>query len=324
MNAWGAERRPFLFVIDFEMTQPLVIPLVEIDPAALQYHLNDLSNATVANILPAEPVFERYPMPFSDYLHAFNAVQYHLHAGDTYLLNLTFPTPILTNIGLKCVFDIAQAPYRLWINNCFVVFSPECFVRIENGQIASYPMKGTIAANLPKAEAQLMDNPKEKAEHATIVDLIRNDLSMVSSNVRVTRYRYPEVISTHNGPLLQTSSQITGILPADFAGAIGDIIFQLLPAGSISGAPKQKTVNIIQAVEAQPRGYYTGVFGVFDGERLESAVMIRFIEQTPSGLVFRSGGGITANSKAEEEYAELVQKVYLPLHQFTPSAFAKK
>ena len=88
-----------------------------------------------------------------------------------------------------------------------------------------------------------------------------------------------------------------------------------MPAGSISGAPKEKTVQIIQQAENQPRGYYTGVFGIFDGESLQSAVAIRFIEQTDNGLVFRSGGGITVQSDVQEEYRELIQKVYVPLQR---------
>jgi len=76
-----------------------------------------------------------------------------------------------------------------------------------------------------------------------------------------------------------------------------------------------KTVQIIQQAENQPRGYYTGVFGIFDGESLQSAVAIRLIEQTDNGLVFRSGGGITVQSDVQEEYRELIQKVYVPLQR---------
>ena len=87
---------------------------------------------------------------------------------------------------------------------------------------------------------------------------------------------------------------------------------KLLPAGSISGAPKQKTVEIIREAERSDRGYYTGVFGIFDGRDLDSAVNIRYIEQTDHGLQFRSGGGITAMSKMEDEYQEMMDKVYVP------------
>jgi para-aminobenzoate synthetase component 1 len=91
------------------------------------------------------------------------------------------------------------------------------------------------------------------------------------------------------------------------------VLFTLLPAGSVTGAPKEKTVEIIRAVESYDRGFYTGIFGFFDGQSLTSAVSIRYIEQTTDGLVFKSGGGITALSDAESEYQEMIKKIYVPV-----------
>jgi para-aminobenzoate synthetase component I len=88
---------------------------------------------------------------------------------------------------------------------------------------------------------------------------------------------------------------------------------KLLPAGSVSGAPKPKTLEIIRNVEGGNRGYYTGVFGVFDGNTLDSGVMIRFIEQENGKLYYRSGGGITTQSVVSSEYQEVIDKVYVPL-----------
>ena len=87
-----------------------------------------------------------------------------------------------------------------------VCFSPECFVRITDGVIRSYPMKGTIDAALPDAEARLLEDYKERCEHYTIVDLIRNDLNRIADRVRVERFRYVEKIATLRGEILQTSS----------------------------------------------------------------------------------------------------------------------
>ncbi|HEV7382102.1 MAG TPA: chorismate-binding protein, partial [Dyadobacter sp.] len=91
------------------------------------------------------------------------------------------------------------------------------------------------------------------------------------------------------------------------------LIMKLLPAGSITGAPKPSTQRIIAEAEAYERGYYTGVMGYFDGQNFESAVMIRFIENQNGQLVFKSGGGVTASSKASQEYQEIIDKVYLPI-----------
>jgi para-aminobenzoate synthetase component 1 len=86
-----------------------------------------------------------------------------------------------------------------------------------------------------------------------------------------------------------------------------------LPAGSISGAPKKKTVEIIKDAEGYERGYFTGIFGIFDGKDLDSSVMIRFIESIDSKLCYKSGGGITFMSKPELEYQEMIDKVYVPI-----------
>ena len=168
------------------------------------------------------------------------------------------------------------------ISNPFVCFSPETFVRIKNGRIYSYPMKGTLDASLPDAEKQLMEDQKEAAEHATIVDLIRNDLSRVAENVRVDKYRYIDVLHTNKGDILQTSSEISGSLPEDYRQHLGEILDAQLPAGSITGAPKDKTMQIIHEAEGYDRGFYTGIMGIYDHGELNSAVIIRFVEEEAS------------------------------------------
>ncbi len=88
----------------------------------------------------------------------------------------------------------------------------------------------------------------------------------------------------------------------------------LLPAGSVTGAPKKKTLEIIEETENYDRGYYTGIFGIFDGKNLDSCVLIRFIEnQITDKLIYKSGGGITFLSDAEKEYDEMLKKVYVPI-----------
>jgi len=214
---------------------------------------------------------------------------------------------------LKEIFYFSRAKYKLIYKDKFVVFSPECFVRINKGKIYSFPMKGTIDASLPGASEIILNDEKEKAEHNTIVDLIRNDLSIVSKKVKVEKFRYIEKIKTNQKELLQVSSKISGILDGNYAENIGEIITSLLPAGSISGAPKKKTVEIIKKAEDYKRGFYTGIFGYFDGKNLDSAVMIRFIEKSGKELIYKSGGGITSFSDVKKEYNEMVDKVYVPI-----------
>ena len=83
---------------------------------------------------------------------------------------------------------------------------------------------------------------------------------------------------------------------------------------SICGAPKRKTLEIIRKSEIYKRGFYTGIFGIFDGTDLQSAVMIRYIEKNSKNYLFKSGGGITFFSDPEKEYQELIDKVYVPIH----------
>ena len=307
------------------------------------------------------------PPLYDDYERSFGIVKNNIMAGNSYLTNLTCKVPVSCNLSLEDIFNQAKGKYKLLLRkkrtqaedkthlkeeevqlkeeeeaqnkahlkeenieenlNPFVCFSPETFIRIKGGRIYSYPMKGTLDASLPDAEKQLMEDRKEAAEHATIVDLIRNDLSRVAENVRVDKYRYIDVLHTNKGDILQTSSEISGRLPEDYPHHLGEILAAQLPAGSITGAPKDKTMQIIQEAEGYNRGFYTGIMGIYDQGELNSAVMIRFIEEEvfPSKteeeknseasrkLYFKAGGGITSKSDCQKEYEEVIQKIYLPI-----------
>lgn len=332
MNDFARRGVPFLFVFDFKMQVPQVLPLSAVSPEEILYEVNGIKNYDQPKSLHKNIIFEKYPIAFTEYQPKFDLVKQHIQTGNSFLVNLTQPTPIITNLTLQEIFWQSNARYKLWWRDEFVCFSPEIFIQIQNNQIASFPMKGTIDASIPNAKNLILNDLKERAEHFTIVDLIRNDLSMVARNVRVERLRYVEQVTTSSKNLLQVSSKIVGDLDADWRAKLGDILLKLLPAGSISGAPKPKTLAIIDAAEQYGRGFYTGVFGIFDGVNLDCGVMIRFIEKTAQGLVYKSGGGITAFSDVEKEYHEMLDKVYLPidarremrdkllLHRITPNS----
>lgn len=316
MNRLGVSGRSFMFIVDYKQEHVWVAEPDSIDPDELLYDLNGFTNISATGIKSAGKRidWEALPVSYEAYSRSFQTVSVHIHAGNSYLVNLTCATPVRTNLTLEEIFYFSRSTYKLWVKDRFVVFSPEIFVRLENGFIYSYPMKGTIDASLPNAREQILADKKEEAEHATIVDLIRNDLSQVASEVTVSRYRYIDELQTNKGRLLQVSSEIRGKLPDNWKGTLGDILFSLLPAGSITGAPKKKTMEIIEEAEAYERGFYTGVMGYFDGNRLDSAVMIRFLEQEGSRLLFKSGGGITSQSDLQSEYNEMKQKVYVPIY----------
>jgi len=199
-------------------------------------------------------------------------------------------------------------------------------------------MKGTIEANIPNAKEKILNDTKEMAEHTMVVDLLRNDLGIIGREVKVNKFRFIDKIKEGDKELLQVSSEIEATLPKNWQNNWLNIIKAMLPAGSVTGTPKKKTVEIIKSVENYNRGFYTGIFGITDEKTfLDSAVIIRYIEKaqktnnsqfslyTPknlrffgdpiilnSQLIYKSGGGITIDSNVKDEYDELIKKVYIP------------
>ncbi len=310
-NQLGATQQPFFFCIDYALQNYWMGSAQEAAQQEIYFQFpkinNVLPNAFLSNI-----DLQPHPISAKAFQKSFDVIQQHIKYGNTFLCNLTATTPISTNATLQQIFATAKAKYKVLYKNEWTCFSPEIFIQIENNTISTYPMKGTIDANLPQAEQQILANPKEKAEHYTIVDLLRNDIGSVAKNVQVQKFRYADTIATKRGALLQISSKITGELPTNWQQNIGSILLTMLPAGSISGAPKQKTLEIIAEAETHQRGFYTGIAGYFDGSTLDTCVLIRFIQNNNNELVYKSGGGITCNSIAAEEYAELQQKIYIP------------
>ena len=310
MDKLGRAREPFLFVLSYDLKEQFVQPLSSLDENIF-FKIGNQRN------YPQEPLNKAYflkktPIPFLYYKEALEKVLEEIRSGNTYLLNLTFETPIESNLTLKEIFSYARAKYKLYFKGEFICFSPEKFIEIEENKLSTYPMKGTIEASIPNAKEQILANSKEMAEHVMIVDLMRNDLGRVATEVEVEKFRYLETIKAGDKELLQVSSKISAKLPTNWRDNISTLLKTMLPAGSITGTPKRSTLNIIKGIENYERGFYTGVFGLFDGKNLYSAVMIRFIEEREKKLFYKSGGGITIDSDAQSEYEELIDKIYLP------------
>ena len=361
INRLASQDEPFLFVINYQGDKAFIRLLSDINPEECLFDFEGRGNLSDSKRTDSEEIAKEIsgknlkenlkeisettwqitPPLYEDYKRSFNIVKSNIMAGNSYLTNLTCKVPVSCNLSLEDIFHRAKGKYKLLLRRKrnltpFVCFSPETFIRIKGGRIYSYPMKGTLDASLPNAEKQLMEDRKEAAEHATIVDLIRNDLSRVAEDVRVDKYRYIDVLHTNKGDILQTSSEISGRLPEDYPHHLGEILDAQLPAGSITGAPKDKTMQIIQEAEGYDRGFYTGIMGIYDQGELNSAVMIRFIEEetlpidfeadgeknfkasegkgdeASRKLYFKAGGGITSKSDCRREYEEVIQKIYLP------------
>lgn len=330
INQLYQEKIPFFFLSDYEGTQMEVLTIAELmelkdqeiyfQTPAKQYQPQP--TAALATNEPDDnkhgqdqPIFtwDKKPIDFSTYNWSFQMVKEAIQAGHSYLVNLTCSTLVETNRSLKELFILGKGKYKLYYRGQFIHFSPEPFIRIRDGKIYTYPMKGTIDASIPGAQEQLMQNEKEKAEQHTIVDLLRNDLSQVATHVSVDDFRYLEKINTNQKDLYTISSAISGELRDNYRNRPGDILARILPAGSICGAPKMATRKIIKAAEQHQRHFYTGIWGIFDGREIDSCVIIRYLEKTPAGYIFKSGGGITSMSDARTEYQEMIDKVYIPL-----------
>ena len=283
INTLGQNRTPFLFIISYDKTKIFAQPLDTLDNDIF-YKLEEWRNYPVKRREKAFTFFKS-PVNFSQYEKAMEKILEEIRSGNTYLLNLTFKTPVESNFSLEEIFTYARAKFKLYFKGEFICFSPERFVDIKENIIATYPMKGTIDANLAHAKETILSNEKEMAEHVMIVDLMRNDLGIVGTEIKVEK-------NWHEN--------------------IGTLLDKLTPAGSVTGTPKKSTVNIIKHVEDYNRGFYTGVFGLFDGKDLRSSVMIRFIEEEEGKLMYKSGGGITIDSDTKNEYEELIDKIYLP------------
>ena len=287
LNNCGLHRTPCLFIIDYKGENGRVFPLSQLpNDIAFSFAEEKKTNATPIPI-------EKYPIPYPDFQKAFDTE--------------------ISAVSLKEVYHNASAKYKLLYKDEWVCFSPEIFVKIENNLIKTYPMKGTISATIPDAEATLLNNEKEIDEHHKVVRLLSDELQKVATNVHTTRFRYVDVIKKSTGDLLQTSSEIVGELPNGWQAHLGDLLATLLPAGSIAGAPKEKSVEVIAEAENYERGYYTGIAGVFDATTVDSCVLIRFIEHIGDKYYYKSGAGITAQSQPQNEYNEIIEKIYIPI-----------
>lgn len=327
MDAWGEAGVPFAFYCDYTATRWHLMRLdAEMRPLGVApwYFSFDLPAGRMAHLPPAQAehrpfTWQATPPEPTAYATAFDHVMAGLCRGDSFLTNLTWRLPISTTLTLEQLFLRATAPYKLYVPGLFCVCSPEAFVTATADTITTFPMKGTCAATSPEALEQLLANPKEMAEHATIVDLMRNDLSQVAHQVRVERYRYAEHIATPQGGIWQTSSEIKGTLHPHLRYRWGSLLLPLLPAGSITGAPKQATQRLIAEAEITPRDYYTGIMGISTGAMLHTAVMIRYLAQHEGHHYFHAGGGITAQSLCQNEWQEVTLKAQPPISHYCPN-----
>jgi len=252
------------------------------------------------------------------YESAFKTVQRYLYTGDCYQVNLAqrFAAPASGN-SFAAYLDLRQlspAPYAAFLNFPEVQIlcaSPEQFLQIQAGKVQTSPIKGTRARAIhdpvedKKVAEALGQSAKDRAENLMIVDLLRNDLGKCCNygSIQVPRlFKVTEFAQVHH-----LVSTITGQLaPGRDALALLQDCF---PGGSVTGAPKQRAMQIIEEIEPHRRGIYCGAIGYvgFDGN-MDSNITIRTLVFANNEIRFWAGGGIIADSRTDEEYQETLDK----------------
>ncbi|MDQ2833696.1 MAG: aminodeoxychorismate synthase component I [Acidobacteriota bacterium] len=248
-----------------------------------------------------------------DYRSRIERIQQYIQAGDTYQVNFTDSVSLPMAVSPEAAYAtlVTQQPvsYGAFLNiagDSILSLSPELFFRIEAGQITTRPMKGTMQRGLDAEEdaaaaLHLRTDEKNRAEHLMIVDLLRNDLGRICTmgSVQVDDLFSVERYRT----LLQMTSTVSGTLRP--ALTYYEIFKALFPSGSITGAPKIRTMQIILELEQKPRGIYTGAIGYIspDGNAtFNVAIRTLVIKDTEARMGV--GSGIVADSDAGEEYHE--------------------
>lgn len=275
-------------------------------------------------VLPARRAEARLSSPcatwtFEDYLPRFEKLHRHLREGDCYQANLTFPVTANWEGDPAALFEemTARQPvrYGALVNLGGPVVlsrSPELFFEVDvDGNIETHPMKGTIRrGTTPDEDAELIEflrnDEKNQAENRMIVDLLRNDISRICE---LGTLHVPELFRIDTYPTVhQMVSRVRARLAPNVS--VSDIFAALFPCGSVTGAPKLRAMEILQALESRPRDVYCGSIGfIAPSGEMRFNVAIRTITLHEKGeAIFNVGGGIVFDSGARSEYAECLLK----------------
>lgn len=300
----GSEGPPLLWFGIFESVE-------EIAPAQVATHLPAPDGSWIGSLKP-------HVSPDA-YFAALARVKSYIGAGDIYQVNLTFPCdvtllgdPLAAYAGLRAR---AQAGYGgiVWTGTEWLLsLSPELFFAIKGDQIMTKPMKGTVLRGRDAAEdvaaiAQLQSDPKQRAENLMIVDLLRNDLSRVTAAGSV---KVPSLFDVETYPTVHTmTSKVIGHLREGHDAV--DVIDAIFPCGSITGAPKIRAMEIIDEIEAGPRGVYTGAIGRIDPNgdaAFNVAIRTLYLQDGAQSATMGLGSGIVADSEPHDEWRECLAK----------------
>jgi len=280
----------------------------------------DVAPSLPAPVVPDPPLASPVTVSMWDraaYVRAFDQVQRELRCGNTYETNLTYRVEVTSEEPAVDVYRrlrrVNPAPYAAFVQYDGVTVlssSPERFARIEDGWIETRPIKGTTPrGQTPAVDAaqarMLTTDSRLRAENLIITDLLRNDLSRVCDPGTVT---VPDLMRVETyASVHQLVTTVRGRLAQGVD--IIDAVRELSPAGSMTGAPKLRTMQLIADVESTPRGVYSGCLGWLAADSADLAVVIRTLVHDGTRYTAGTGGGITVASQAPAEWAESEHKL---------------
>jgi anthranilate synthase component 1 len=245
-------------------------------------------------------------------------MKHHIFEGDIFQglpsVRVARPTKAAPFAIYRALRSINPSPYMyfLHLNDIHIVgASPEMLVRVEDGLISYHPIAGTRprgkdAAEDKALEAELKNDEKERAEHLMLVDLGRNDVGRISQpgTVKVTQFMETEWYSH----VIHMVSNVQGTLRKDLTPY--DALRSCFPAGTVSGAPKIRAMELIAAIEKDKRGPYAGAVGYFDfSGNLDTAITIRTIVIKDGTAYIQAAAGVVADSVPANEYHECLHKM---------------
>lgn len=252
-----------------------------------------------------------------DYMAAVLRAKEHIAAGDIFqaVLSQPFRRPLTTEPFhlYRRLRHLNPSPYMFYLNfgpRQLVGASPEMLVKLRDGQVYTCPIAGTCPRGRDAAEdarlaAELLADAKERAEHAMLVDLGRNDLGRISLPGTVAVSRLMEVENYSH--VMHIVSEVTGTLDPRYTPT--DVLAACFPAGTLSGAPKIRAMEIIAGLENTPRGPYGGAVGYFDFRgNIDTCITIRTLIIDGGQVVIQTGAGIVADSVPAVEYQEILHK----------------
>ena len=281
--------------------------------------LDDLENSLrKAEFPPLQMDSEIRPQfPKEKYCQMVEKAKHYIHEGDIFQVVLSNPMRAKAEGSLFDTYRVLRAtnpsPYMFYFSSDDIELagaSPETLVKLENKKLTTFPLAGTRPRGKTKQEDReleegLLKDEKELAEHNMLVDLGRNDIGRISKigSVKVEKYMSVE----HFSQVMHIGSTVAGEIREDKDAV--DAVDSILPAGTLSGAPKFRACQIIEELEQSKRGIYGGAIGYLDfAGNLDTCIAIRLVYKKKGEICIRSGAGIVADSVPEKEFEECCNK----------------